>query len=319
MKQEIETDNLKMETEQMQHTGNPVIRHKFTADPTVIVHRDTVFLYTGHDEAPVGTHQYVMNEWLCFSSRDLKNWRDHSALLKPTDFTWGKSNAYASKVIERDGKFYWYVALTPAQGSAKAIGVAIAEAPTGPFKDARGSALITSEFEMVPGSDNFDPTVLLDTDGRAYIFWGKNVCYYAKLKDNLIELDSKVKKVEVPEFMEGAHVHKRNDWYYLSYGYGFPEKVGYAMSRSIHGPWQFKGILNEIAGNCETNRPAIVDFNDRTYFFYHNGALRDGGSHRRSVCIDRLIYNEDGTMKRVVMTSEGVEPVVQPAKKSKNG
>ena len=90
--------------------GNPIIRHKHTADPTVVVHGDTIYLYTGHDEAPVGTHQYVMKEWLCFSSRDLVNWTDHSALLRPTDFSWGKSNAYASKVIERDGRFYWYVA-----------------------------------------------------------------------------------------------------------------------------------------------------------------------------------------------------------------
>jgi len=290
--------------------GNPIIRHKYTADPTVIVHRDTVYLYTGHDEAPVGTHQYLMKEWLCFSSPDLVKWTDHSALLRPTDFSWGKSNAYASKVIERDGKFYWYVALTPSTGSYKTIGVAVAEIPTGPFADARGSALITNQFSLIPGSDNFDPTVLLDDDGAAYIFWGKNVCYYARLKENLIELDSEVKSVNIPGFIEGAHVHKRDGWYYLSYGYGFPEKVGYAMSRDIHGPWEFKGILNEIAGNCETNRPAIVDFKGKSYFFYHNGGLDGGGSHRRSVCIDYLYYNTDGTIKRVVMTSEGVQLVV---------
>jgi hypothetical protein len=89
----------------------------------------------------------------------------------------------------------------------------------------------------------------------------------------------------------------------------FPEKVAYAMSRNINGPWQFKGILNEIAGNCQTNRPAIIDYNGRSYFIYHNGALKDGGSHRRSVCIDYLYYNADDSMKRVIMTTEGVEPV----------
>jgi beta-xylosidase len=297
---------MKAEMLEKRTAGNPIIRHKFTADPTVIVYDDTVYLYTGHDEAPPGTHQYLMKEWLCFSSRDMKDWTDHGALLKPTDFSWGKSNAYASKVVERDGKFYWYVALTPSTNDTKAIGVAVADSPVGPFRDARNSALISNQFKLQPGSDNFDPTVLLDTDGQAFIFWGKNVCYYARLKENLIEVDGEIKVVELPEFAEGAHIHKRNGWYYLSYGYGFPEKVGYAMSRSMHGPWQFKGILNEIAGNCETNRPAIIDFKDQTYFFYHNGALKDGGSHRRSVCIDRLGYNDDGTMKRVVMTTEGV-------------
>jgi beta-xylosidase len=289
--------------------GNPIIGHRYTADPTVIVYRDTVYLYTGHDEAPAGTHQYVMKEWLCFSSTDLATWVDHGALLRPTDFRWGKSNAYASKVIERDGKFYWYVALTPADGSSKAIGVAVAETPTGPFRDASGRPLISNQFDMKPGSDNFDPTVLLDDDGRAYIFWGKNVCYYAKLKDNLIEVDGEIKAVDIPQFAEGAHIHKRDGWYYLSYGCGFPEKVGYAMSRSVHGPWHFNGILNELAGNCETNRPAIVDFKGKSYFFYHNGGLPEGGSHRRSVCIDYLHYNADGTMKRVVMTSEGVQRI----------
>jgi hypothetical protein len=82
--------------------------------------------------------------------------------------------------------------------------------------------------------------------------------------------------------------------------------VAYAMSKSIHGPWIFKGILNEIAGNCQTNRPAILDFKGQSDFFYHNGALKEGGSHRRSVCIDRLYYNDDDTIKRVIMTSEGV-------------
>ncbi|ULT40787.1 family 43 glycosylhydrolase [Niabella defluvii] len=127
-----------------------------------------------------------------------------------------------------------------------------------------------------------------------------------QLTSNLLGLEGEIKEVDLPGFEEGAHIHQRNGWYYLSYGYGMPEKVAYAMSRSIHGPWEFKGILNEIAGNCETNRPCIIDFNDQTYFFYHNGALKDGGIHRRSVCVDKLFYNPDGTMKRVIMTTEGV-------------
>jgi beta-xylosidase len=288
--------------------GNPIIRHKYTADPTVIVYNNTVYLYTGHDEAEPSTHNYEMNDWLCFSSKDMVQWTDHSVLLSPKDFKWAKGDAYASKVIERNEKFYWYVAVTHATVYGRAIGVAVANSPTGPFLDARGSALITNELNILPKGDNFDPSVLLDDDGQAYIFWGKNICYYAKLKENMVELDGQVKVVVLPEFMEGAHVHKQNGFYYLSYGYGFPEKVAYAMSTNIHGPWEFKGVLNEIAGNCETNRPAIVNFKGRSYFFYHNGALKDGGSQRRSVCLDYLHYNLDGTMKRVVMTSEGVAP-----------
>jgi beta-xylosidase len=293
--------------------GNPIIKHKYTADPTVLVHNDTVYLYTGRDEAPPDTHAYVMNEWLCFSSKDLVQWTEHPVNFRPQTFSWAKSNAYASKVVEKAGKFYWYVAVSPHIGNAKAIGVAVSDSPTGPFYDAIGVPLISGTDGMTAGGDNFDPSVLLDDDEQAYIFWGKNTCYYAKLKSNMIELDGPPAVVTLPDFAEGIHIHKRNNWYYLSYGYGFPEKVGYAMSRSMHGPWEFKGILNEIAGNCETNRSAIIDYKNRSYFFYHNGGLKNGGSHRRSVCVDYLYYNadgtmkSDGTMKRVLMTTEGVE------------
>lgn len=291
--------------------GNPIIRHKYTADPTALVHNDTLYIYTGHDEAPIGTEQYVMNDWLCFSSSDLANWKEYPTPLKATDFTWAKGKAYASKVIEHKGKFYWYVAVNHGTIIGSAIGVAVSEGPTGPFIDARGSALIT--LDMLPPTDNkksnLDPSVVIDDEGKAYIFWGNGKCYYAKLKENLVELDGPIRTLEIPEFEEGVHLHKRNDWYYLSYGYQIPEKVAYAMARSLEGPWEFKGILNEIAGNCETNRAAIVDFKGKSYFIYHNGALKNGGSHRRSVCIDYLYYNPDSTMKRVVMTSEGVQPL----------
>ena len=88
----------------------------------------------------------------------------------------------------------------------------------------------------------------------------------------------------------------------------YSEKICYAMSRSITGPWEYKGILNEIAGNSNTNHQAIIEFKGDWYFIYHNGGINPtGGSYRRSVCIDRLYYNEDGTMKRIQMTTEGVQ------------
>lgn len=285
--------------------GNPIVKHTYTADPSVIVYDGKVYLHTGHDEAPPGVYKYIMNKWLCFSSEDLVNWTEHPSPLKASDFAWTKGNAYASKVIERNGKFFWYVAVAHATISGNAIGVAVAPHPAGPYTDAKGSALVT-HADLFAGGDNFDPGVLIDDDGQAWLFWGKEVCYYAKLHANMIELTGEIKTVALPNFIEGIHIHKHNGWYYLSYGYGMPEKVGYAMSRQIDGPWEFKGILNELAGNCETNRPSIIDFKGNSYFFYHNGALKDGGSHRRSVCVDRLYYNEDGTMKRVAMTSEGV-------------
>jgi hypothetical protein len=292
-------------------SGNPIIKHKFTADPTAIVYQDILYLYTGHDEAPIGEERYLMKDWLCFSSSDLIEWKEYSVPLRAKDFLWVKGDAYASKVIQRDNLFYWYVAVSPTVGDGKAIAVAASPNPTGPFYDARGSALITHDMlpSAIHNKANLDPSVLIDDDGKAYIFWGNGTCYFAALKENMIELDSPIEIINLPGFAEGVHIHKRNGWYYLSYGYGSPEKVAYAMSRSITGPWEFKGILNELAGNCETNRPCIIEFKNTWYFIYHNGGLKNGGSHRRSVCIDYLYYNEDGTMKRVVMTSEGVGKV----------
>lgn len=98
---------------------------------------------------------------------------------------------------------------------------------------------------------------------------------------------------------------------WLSWGNEFPEKTAYAMSRSLEGPWEYKGFLNEIAGNCNSNHQSIIEFKGKWYFIYHNGALTaDTGSFHRSVCTDYLFHNNDGTLKRVVMTS-GSEP---PAK-----
>lgn len=291
--------------------ANPIIRHTYTCDPTVLVHQDTVYLYTGHDEAPVGTEAYVLHHWQCFSSRDLVRWQQHPLPLRATDFSWARGDAYASKVLEHRGKFYWFVSVSPAQSRGKALGVAVADTPAGPFSDALGQPLVT--HEMLPATDNdkanLDPTVLVDAAGQAHLYWGNGTCYYARLRDDLLGLDSPIHVVALPDFSEGAHLHQRNGWYYLAYGYQMPEKVAYAMSRHPAGPWTFQGLLSELAGNCQTNRAAIFDFRGRSYFAYHNGGLPEGGSHRRSVCLEDLQYEADETLRRVVMTSEGVTSV----------
>jgi beta-xylosidase len=290
--------------------GNPIIRHKYTADPGAMVYNGKVYLYTGHDQAPPKRNGYEMHEWLCFSSTDMKTWTEHPSPLNVKDFAWAKDDAWASQVIERNGKFYWYVAIEHASIRGKAIGVAVSDRPTGPFKDAIGKALITNDMTTQTGIswDDIDPSVFIDDNGQAYLFWGNTVLKYAKLKDNMIELDGPIKTIDLPHFTEAPWIHKRNGWYYLSYAYEFPEKIAYAMSRSIEGPWQYKGIINEIAGNSNTNHQAIINFKGKDYFIYHNGALTpDAGSFHRSVCVDYLYYNKDGSIKRVMMTSEGVK------------
>lgn len=290
--------------------GNPVIRHKYTADPAALVHDGKVWLYAGHDEAPAGKEGYIMNEWLVFSSTDLVNWKEHPVPLKVTDFKWAKADAWAGHVVERNGKFYWYVTVEHATVPGKSIGVAVADRPEGPFKDALGAALITNDMtkEVAMFWDDIDPAVFVDKDGQAYLFWGNTVLHYAKLKANMTELDGPVQTIKLPFYTEAPWVHQHNGWYYLSYAYQFPEKTAYARSKSITGPWQYMGILNEIAGNSNTNHQAVIDYKGKSYFIYHNGALQPhGGSFRRSVCIDELKYEKDGSIRRIVMTSEGVK------------
>ncbi len=290
--------------------NNPIIKEKCTGDPAALVYKDKVYLYAGHDEAPNDFNFYKMNEWLVYSSSDMVHWQEHSVPLKVTDFSWAKADAWASQVIERNGKFYWYVTVEHSTIKGKAIGIAVSDSPTGPFKDALGKALITNNMTTHTDIswDDIDPTVIIDDDGQAYIFWGNTVCHYAKLKENMIELDGPIQTIDLPNFTEAPWIHKKNDWYYLSYAYQFPEKIAYAMSKSITGPWEFKGILNEIAGNSNTNHQSIIEFKGKDYFIYHNGSIQpNGGSFRRSVCIDYLFYNPDGTIKRINMTSEGIQ------------
>lgn len=287
-------------------TSNPIIRHKFTADPAAFVEGDTLWLFTGHDFAG-GQTGYKMKDWCVFSTTDMKNWTEYPTPLKITDFSWDKTGkAYASQAIKRNGKYYWYVST---DGSG--IGVAVADRPQGPYKDAIGKPILTNVdcFASKHYWTCIDPSVMIDDDGQAWLFWGNGVCYYAKLKSNMIEIDGKINKVDFPglKFEEAPWIHKYKGNYYLSYASGLPEKTAYAMAKSIEGPYQYKGILNEVAGNCGANHHAIVEFKGKWYFIYHNGVIeRDGNSFSRSVCIDRVYYKTDRSMKKVAMTSDGI-------------
>lgn len=307
------------------YAANPIITDVFTADPAALVYKDTVYLYVGQDETPNDRHQgYVMNRWLCYSSTDMVNWTAHGTPLKPTDFTWSKGAAWASQVIERNGKFYWYAPVDHATIRGKAIGVAVSDSPTGPFVDARGTALITNDMTTATkiGWDDIDPSVIIDDDGQAWLFWGNQKCYYAKLKANMTELDGPIEIADLNAFTEAPWIHKRANLYYLSYATGFPEKIAYATASKITGPWTYRGLLSEGAFNSNTIHQAIIDFKGRSYFFYHNGAVQAptiGSSFRRSVCIDYLDYNADGTIKRILQTSDGVSAAQPPLKPSATG
>lgn len=301
-------------TYEWEHTGNPLVRHKFSADPATFVSGDTLWLWTGEDRNGRNV-RFSMSNWSIYSTPDMRHWTEHATPLSPSDFRWAENRAYASQCVARGGKYYCYVS-TDRTG----IGVAVADRPEGPYRDALGKPLLTARdcFASRHWWCCIDPSVIIDDDGQAWLFWGNRECYYVRLKENMTETDGEIRQVRFDgmRFTEAPWIHKRGSKYYLSYATGDPERIAYAMADSIEGPWRYMGIINEWAGNCVTNHQAIQEFKGKWYFFYHNGVLQHtnpklvtcGGSHNRSVCFEELEYNADGSIVPVRMTSEDAQP-----------
>jgi hypothetical protein len=296
--------------------GNPIIKDMFTADPAPMVYNDTVYLYTGHDEAK-GNEMFTMRDWRCFSSKDMKTWKAHGPIMRVTDFKWAIHDAWASQCVERNGKFYFYAAVQHDRThSGKAIGVAVSDSPTGPFVDARGSALVTDDMTTPSpnGWDDIDPTVFIDDDGTAWLAWGNASCYLAKLKTNMTEFEGPIQKIHVPNYTEGPWLHKRGNLYYLTYA-AFAhqemwEKICYATATNLTGPWTYRGIITDQAKDSYTIHPGIVEYHGQSYFFYHNATLalngEKGAIGRRSVCLEYMYYNPDGSIQPIKQTLEGI-------------
>ena len=291
---------------EFESNGNPIIRDKHTADPAVLVEGDTLWLFAGHDAAG-NQSGYVMKDWLLYSTIDMKHWTEYPSPLRIDDFKWADSKqAYAGHVVRgKDGKYYWYVSTNWC-----GIGVAVADKITGPYRDALGKPLLTNKdcFASKHSWACIDPAILIDDDGTAYIIWGNRECYCAKLKDNMTETDGEIRRIDVPDFTEAPWMHKHNGKYYLTYASGWPEKIAYAVSDNIFGPYTPMGVISEIAGNSNTTHPAIVRFKDQWLFFSHNGGLSDGGSYSRSVIAEPMSYDRDGHINFIPATPQGATP-----------
>lgn len=283
--------------------GNPLFRDKFTADPAVMVENDTLWLFAGHDAA--GNQQgYVMKDWLLYSTTDMKHWTEHPSPLHIEDFAWAASKqAYAGHVAKRNGKYYWYVSTNWC-----GIGVAVSDNIKGPYRDALGKPLLTNKdcFASTHSWAVIDPAIFIDDDNTPYIFWGNRECYWAKLKDNMIEIDGEIHQLQIPDFTEAPWVHKYQGKYYLTYASGWPEKIAYAVADNIGGPYTYKGVISEIAGNSNTTHPAIVRFKNRWIFFSHNGGLHAGTSYSRSIIAEPLQYDAQGNILSIPPTAQGV-------------
>ena len=147
---------------------NPLFEHVFTADPAALADGDTLWLYTGHDEAPNNDVFFEMHDWLAFSTTDMKNWTEHGPIMRADDFAWATGNAWASHMVKKDGKYWFYTTVRHDDSKPGfAVGVAVSDSPTGPFVDARGSALITNDMTtQTPNDwDDIDPAVFIEENG----------------------------------------------------------------------------------------------------------------------------------------------------------
>jgi arabinoxylan arabinofuranohydrolase len=299
---------------------NPIIQTSFTADPAPMVYSNTVYLYTSHDEDDA--RGFTMYNWLCYSTTDMANWTDHGiigGIREPyKTFQWSDgNNAWAPQCIERKGKFYIYCPL-PTRGRM-AIGVAVSDSPTGPFTDAIGKPLISRG-----NGGDYDPTVFIDNDGQAYLYWGGNgPCYYVKLNEDMTSVSGDIQVASIDftgtpreaSYTEGPWLWREKDHYYLAWASRCcPEGIGYGMSDSPTGPWKCKGTIMDPNNLSSGNHPGILDYKGKSYVFGFNYALNweltDVHRERRSVCVAEMHYDPDGTIQKVPwFTKDGVAQV----------
>ena len=304
---------------------NPIVQTCYSTDPAPMVDGDRLYVYTGHDEA--GADFFWMYDWRVFSTADMVNWTDHGSPLSLASFEWADDRAWAPQCIARDGKYYFYVPVHSKLSGGMAIGVAVGDTPYGPFKDALGKPLYDN------GSwDHIDPTVFIDDDGQAWIYWGNPRLYYAKLNRDMISIDGEVKTIEFTEegfgapdpskrergkkytdtYTEGPWAFKRNGIYYMMYAAGgVPEHIAYSTSTTPTGPWTYRGTIMPQMNETQsfTNHAGICDFKGHSYFFYHTGNLPGGGGFGRSVAVEEFKYNADGTIPQILPTRTGVAPI----------
>jgi arabinoxylan arabinofuranohydrolase len=296
----------------------PIVQTIFTADPAPLVHEGTLYLYTGHDEDNAPANRFIMHDYQCFSTTDMVNWTHHGAVLDVRKvFDWSGGDANAAQVIYRNGKFYYYVSTANTKGpGGVALGVAVSDSPFGPFTDALGMALVTNDQTKAARHswDDLDPSVFIDNDGRAFLYWGNNACYFAELNEDMISLKSEISSIPLtreafgPDFEEAPWVYRRADQYYLWYASSIPESIHYAMAKSPVGPWQYGGEVMDIQETSGSNHPGVIEYKGRSYLFYQTDSLPNGIDKRRSVCIEEFKYNPDGSVPKIER-ADGPEPI----------
>ena len=289
---------------------NPFVTHIFTADPSAHVWKDgRLYVYPSHDvDPPRGCD--LMDRYHVFSTDDMVNWTDHGEILNSSQVPWGRPEGgfmWAPDCAYKNGTYYFYFPHPSGTdwNNTWKVGIATSKYPAKDFKVQGYIEGLGDAFAMI------DPCVFVDDDGQAYFYYGGGGrCIGARLKDNMVELAEKPHKMEgLSDFHEAAWVHKRNGIYYLSYSDNVPHPNGnrmhYATSTSPLGPWTYREVILEATGSG-TSHGSIVEYKGEWYLFYHDCSI-SGRGNLRSICVDKLYYNPDGSIQLVKQTKRGIK------------
>ncbi|WP_071885377.1 family 43 glycosylhydrolase [Rufibacter tibetensis] len=303
---------------------NPILEGYF-ADPDIIYAEKTgrYYIYPTSD----GFNGWSGTYFKTFSSSDLVNWKDEGVILDlPKDVSWGKRNAWAPAIIEKkvNGQYKYFYYFTAAQK----IGVAMSDSPTGPFVDS-GKPLVDKFPEGVKGGQQIDPDVFTDPKtGKSYLYWGNGYMAGAELNEDMVSIKPNSTKVLTPDrtFREGTHVFFRNGTYYVMWSEDDTRsenyRVRYGTMTSPLGkitvPANNLVVAKDPAtGIYATGHNSVIQVpgKDEWYIVYHRFNYPKGitmgsaAGFNREVSIDRMEFNQDGTIKQVKPTHEGIKPV----------
>ncbi|WP_053174527.1 family 43 glycosylhydrolase [Nonomuraea sp. SBT364] len=280
----------------------PIVPGLF-ADPHIARFGDRYYLYPTTD----GYASWSGTYYKAFSSPDLVNWTGHGVILDlGPGVSWAEHSAWAPAVAARNGRYYLY--FSGGQGSgAKQLGVAVADSPAGPFRDALGRPLIAGGQYS---GQAIDPMVFTDDDGRSYLYWGQGTARVVPLNGDMISFDPAQVRVITPSgYNEAPFVFKRNGTYYLMWSENDTRsedyRVAYATGSSPLGPWTKRGVVLQKrldAGIKGTGHHSVVQGPDGWHLAYHRFAVPAGNGTNRETTVDRMEFNADGTIRPIVPT-----------------
>ncbi|MEO8237874.1 MAG: family 43 glycosylhydrolase [Flavobacterium sp.] len=303
--------------------NNPVLEGYY-ADPDILYSNKTkkYYIYPTSD----GFDGWSGTYFKTFSSNNLIDWKNEGVILDlKKDVSWANRNAWAPCIVEKKikGKYKYFYYFTAAQK----IGVAVSDNPTGPFKDS-GKALVAARPEGVKGGQEIDPDVFTDPKtGKSYLYWGNNYMAVAELNTDMVSFKGDIKLITVDKtFREGTYIIYRKGTYYFMWSEDDTRspnyKVRYGTSKSPLGPIEIpenniviQGIPDQGIYATGHNSVLQIPNKDEWYITYHRFSYPTGikmgeaGGFHREVCIDKLEFNPDGTIKQVIPTHKGIPAI----------